>query len=275
MTLLIKGINIAEYELAEGVKHKLLLNRHETGDSRLEIKKIIIETSRKVELNLEQDSLNWMHALSDGIVVDSTNFDSETLKVIKGGTNLVINNSGAEVAELLICTVPRVNRFMQDGEQIPFDMHTVDWSVEPVLLSEFDSRKRIYLASPGLWKGMSCVKGEMIIYPEGGTAPLHHHENAEHFQYILQGSGTAFFNNTEHTVEQGDILYFFENEVHAFENNKSENFVFVEFFIPGNYKTIWSENANVCTWIPTGKDVKGRKASRHIEKHVAGEGSNI
>ena len=116
---------------------------------------------------------------------------------------------------------------------------------------------------------------EMIIYPKGGTAPLHHHENAEHFQYILEGTGTAFFNNTEHTVEQGDILYFFENEVHAFENKESENFVFVEFFVPGNYKTIWSEKAKVCTWIPTGKDVKGRKASRHIEKHIAGEGSNI
>lgn len=275
MTLLIKGTNINSYELKAGVQQKLLLNRHETGDSRLEIKKIIIEPSCEVELNLEKDSLNWLHALSNGILVNSTNFDTGMLKVIKGGTYLVVSNSSAKVVELLICTVPRVNRFMNEGEQIPFDTHTIDWSVEPVLLSEFDSRKRIYLASPGLWQGVSCVKGEMIIYPKGGTAPLHHHENAEHFQYILEGTGTAFFNNTEHTVEQGDILYFFENEVHAFENNKSENFVFVEFFIPGNYKTIWLENANVCTWIPTGKDIKGRKASRHIEKHVAGEGSNI
>ena len=77
MTLLIKGINITEYDLKEGVKQKLLLNRHETGDSRLEIKKIFIEPSRNVELNVEQDGLSWLHALSNGIVVDSTNFDIE------------------------------------------------------------------------------------------------------------------------------------------------------------------------------------------------------
>ena len=49
MTLLIKGTNIAEYELKEGVKQKLLLNRHETGDSRLEIRKIIIESKQTIQ----------------------------------------------------------------------------------------------------------------------------------------------------------------------------------------------------------------------------------
>ncbi len=275
MTLLIKGTNIAEYELKEGVKQKLLLNRHETGDSRLEIRKIIMESKQNIELSFEQESLNWLHALSKGIEINSSNFDTQSIKVINGGTHLTINNIGGETVELLICTVPRVKRFLQEGEQIPFDIHSVDWSVEPVLLSEFDTRKRIYLASSGLWNGISCVKGEMIIYPKGGTAPLHHHQNAEHFQYIVQGSGTAIFNNTEHTVKKGDILYFFENEIHAFENKHSEEFIFFEFFVPGNYKTIWSENSTICTWVPTGKDIKGRKASRHIEKHIAGEGSNI
>ena len=275
MTLLIKGTNIAEYELKEGVKQKLLLNRHETGDSRLEIRKIIMESKQNIELSFEQESLNWLHALSNGIEINSSNFDTQSIKVIKGGTQLTINNIGGETVELLICTVPRVKRFLQEGEQIPFDIHSVDWSVEPVLLSEFDTRKRIYLASSGLWNGISCVKGEMIIYPKGGTAPLHHHQNTEHFQYIVQGSGTSIFNNIEHTVKKGDILYFFENEIHAFENKHSEEFIFFEFFVPGNYKTIWSENSTICTWVPTGKDIKGRKASRHIEKHVAGEGSNI
>jgi mannose-6-phosphate isomerase-like protein (cupin superfamily) len=275
MTLLIKGSTIAEYVVSKGVSRKLLLNRHETGDSRLEIKKYIVDSEAEIELNLEKDSLSWFHALTEGIKIDSVTLDQQSLLVLKGNNKTVIQNSGFSTAEILLCTVPKVSRFLGEGEAIPFKTHSVDWSVEPVLLSEFDSRKRIYLASPGLWQGLSCVKGEMIIYPRGGTAPLHHHENAEHFQYIMEGTGTVTFDNSEHIVEKGDILYFFENEVHAFENKDADEFVFAEFFVPGSYKTIWAKDANVCTWLPTGKDLRGRKAARHIEKHVAGEGTDI
>ena len=275
MTLLIKGSTIAEYVVSKGVSRKLLLNRHETGDSRLEINKYIVDSEAEIELNLEKDSLSWFHALTEGIMIDSVTFDKQSLLVLKGDNKTVIQNSGSSIAEILLCTVPKVSRFLGAGEAIPFKTHSVDWSVEPVLLSEFDSRKRIYLASPGLWQGLSCVKGEMIIYPKGGTAPLHHHENAEHFQYIMEGTGTVTFENTEHIVEKGDVLYFFENEVHSFENKDADEFVFAEFFVPGDYKTIWAKDANVCTWLPTGKDLRGRKAARHIEKHVAGEGTDI
>ena len=275
MTLLIKGSTIAEYVVSKGVSRKLLLNRHETGDSRLEIKKYIVDSEAEIELNLEKDSLSWFHALTEGIKIDSVTLDQQSLLVLKGNNKTVIQNSGFSTAEILLCTVPKVSRFLGEGEAIPFKTHSVDWSVEPVLLSEFDSRKRIYLASPGLWQGLSCVKGEMIIYPKGGTAPLHHHENAEHFQYIMEGTGTVTFENSEHIVEKGDILYFFENEVHAFENKDADEFVFAEYFVPGSYKTIWAKDANVCTWLPTGKDLRGRKAARYIEKHIAGEGTDI
>ena len=230
MTLLIKGSTIAEHVVSKGVSHKLLLNRHETGDSRLEIKKYIVDSEAEIELNLENDSLSWFHALTEGIKIDSVTLDQQSLLVLKGNNKTVIQNSGFSTAEILLCTVPKVSRFLGEGEAIPFKTHSVDWSVEPVLLSQFDSRKRIYLASPGLWQGLSCVKGEMIIYPKGGTAPLHHHENAEHFQYIMEGTGTVTFENSEHIVEKGDILYFFENEVHAFENKDADEFVFAEFF---------------------------------------------
>ena len=216
MTLLIRGNEIKRYDISDGVSQQLLLNRHETGDSRLEIKKIILNPGFTHELELEQNSLNWLHALTRDLILDSQKFDEQSLRVFSGNNHTIISNQGNTEAEILYCTVPNVSRFLSHNEEIPFDSHVVDWSTEPVLLSEFDSRKRIYLASPGLWQGLSCVKGEMIIYPKGGTAPLHHHEEAEHFQYIMEGSGTVTFSNSEHIVEKGDILYFFENEVHAF-----------------------------------------------------------
>ena len=275
MTLLIRGTKIAKYEVSDGVSQKLLLNRHETGDSRLEIKKISLNAKANFELTLEQNSLNWLHALTSGLVVNSHKFDMQSLIVLNGGTKIIIENVGDTEAELLFCAIPKVSRFLSQSEPIPFDNHLVDWSVEPVLVSEFDSRKRIYLASPGLWQGVSCVKGEMIIYPHGGAAPPHHHEGAEHFQYIMAGSGIVTFNETEHVVEKGDILYFFENELHAFANKEPEEFVFAEFFVPGSYNTVWQNDSNICTWLPTGKNINGKKASRHIEKHVHGEGKNI
>ena len=275
MTLLIRGTKIAKYEVSDGVSQKLLLNRHETGDSRLEIKKISLNAKANFELTLEQNSLNWLHALTSGLVVNSHKFDMQSLIVLNGGTKIIIENVGDTEAELLFCAIPKVSRFLSQSEPIPFDNHLVDWSVEPVLVSEFDSRKRIYLASPGLWQGVSCVKGEMIIYPHGGAAPPHHHEGAEHFQYIMAGSGIVTFNETEHVVEKGDILYFFENELHAFANKEPEEFVFSEFFVPGSYNTVWQNDSNICTWLPTGKNINGKKASRHIEKHVHGEGKNI
>ena len=275
MTLLIRGTKIAKYEVSDGVSQKLLLNRHETGDSRLEIKKISLNAKANFELTLEQNSLNWLHALTSGLVVNSHKFDMQSLIVLNFGTKIIIENVGDTEAELLFCAIPKVSRFLSQSEPIPFDNHLVDWSVEPVLVSEFDSRKRIYLASPGLWQGVSCVKGEMIIYPHGGAAPPHHHEGAEHFQYIMAGSGIVTFNETEHVVEKGDILYFFENELHAFANKEPEEFVFAEFFVPGSYNTVWQNDSNICTWLPTGKNINGKKASRHIEKHVHGEGKNI
>jgi hypothetical protein len=43
--------------------------------------------------------------------------------------------------------------------------------------------------------------------------------------------------------------------------------VFVEFFVPGEYKTIWAPGAAVCTWLPTGRDISGRKPAREIRAH--------
>jgi hypothetical protein len=42
---------------------------------------------------------------------------------------------------------------------------------------------------------------------------------------------------------------------------------FVEFFVPGRYKTVWAEGAPVCTWTPTGRNMRGEKPVRKIKGH--------
>ena len=85
----------------------------------------------------------------------------------------------------------------------------------------------------------------------------------------------AVLEGEEKKLETYDLLYHFEKEKHWFYNKSQSDFVFVEFFVPGDYKTIWSPNAKVCTWSPTGKNYLGEIPSRRIERHVSGKGKNI
>ena len=114
----------------------------------------------------------------------------------------------------------------------------------------------------------------MIIYPKNTSCPEHFHVGAEHYQLITEGKVIAVLDSKETILEKFDVLYNFENEPHWFYTNEM-NCDFVEFFVPGENKTIWTKTTNVCTWSPMGVDINGKSPSRHIEKHVHGEGKNI
>ncbi len=45
-----------------------------------------------------------------------------------------------------------------------------------------------------------------------------------------------------------------------FQVLEGEAMVFVEFFVPGEYRTIWAPGASVCTWLPTRRDIRGQTA---------------
>jgi quercetin dioxygenase-like cupin family protein len=112
----------------------------------------------------------------------------------------------------------------------------------------------------------------MIIYPPGASGAAHHHEGAEHFQYLISGGGTAILEAQELDLQPGDLLYNFENEVHSFANNTDDSMVFVEFFVPGESSTVWIPGANACGWQPTGVDIQGRVPAREVGYHIHGQG---
>jgi len=175
---------------------------------------------------------------------------------------------------LLVATVPAAVRFDANVAATPDAPRTADWTREPVLKSEHDARSRIYMATRGL-TGTEAYRGELIRYPSGTAAPAHHHEGAEHFQYVLTGAGTAVLAGEEHTLRAGDVLYNYENEVHSFFNDHDDEFSFVEFFVPGGCRTVWAPGAEVCAWLPTGADIEGRPPARDIAYHVHGEDDGI
>ncbi len=151
----------------------------------------------------------------------------------------------------------------------PPGFRVVDWMHEPVLDSEYDARKRIYLVTPKLF-GTKAVKGEMIIYPPGTAAANHHHVGAEHFMYVLRGHGTVYANEEPFPVRQGDTIYYPDLERHYLEAAPDEEMVFVEYFAPGEFKTIWVDVSQICTWNPTGRDIRGQAPVREIKAHSSG-----
>ena len=50
---------------------------------------------------------------------------------------------------------------------------------------------------------------------------------------------------------------------------------FVEFFVPGIYKTVWAPRAAICTWLPTGRNIRGEKPAREIAAHSSAEAASV
>ena len=173
-------------------------------------------------------------------------------------------------AALLYGEIPDAARFDPGFKQSPPPFRLADWTREPVLDSEHDARKRIYLVTPKLF-GTKAVKGEMIIYPPGTAAANHHHEGAEHFMYVLRGRGTVYANEKPFPVRKGDVIYYPDRERHYLEATKDEELVFAEFFAPAEFKTIWVDESQVCTWLPTGRDIRGRTPAREIKAHSSAD----
>ena len=178
--------------------------------------------------------------------------------------------SAKDDAVVLYAEVPDAARLDPQLVPGPFRLRIVDWTREPVLESEHDARKRIYVVTPRLF-GTKAIKGEMIIYPAGTEASNHHHEGAEHFMYVLAGSGTAWANEQPFHVEKGDLIWYADRERHYLKSDPLEEMRFVEYFVPGECTTIWAPGASVCTWRPTGKDIRGGTPAREIAKHSSGE----
>jgi quercetin dioxygenase-like cupin family protein len=258
-----------------GIETIHLLGPDVIADDQILLDHIRVLPGAEYALMLDPTMIGWVQILhGQGVFTD----DMETLtpdyiSYLPLGFNDTFVG-GEKGAVLLVASVPRAKRFDPDLADMPQILRHINWTREPVLKSEHDARKRIYIATLRL-TGTNAFKGEMITYPPGAAAPEHHHVGAEHFQYIISGRVTALLDGTRHVLESGDVLYNYENEPHTFVNESDADFVFVEFFVPGPCKTVWSPGANVCAWLPTGIDSNGRKPVREIFYHIHGEDEGL
>jgi len=251
-----------------GARRQRLSSRERVPETNVVLDRVTLSSGGKVALAVGNGDIGWLQMIAGEATLwlegsEERLSDTHVALLPPGRTAGLRSHSGAVLIQL---TVPRAGRFDAAFAQSPPRFRALDWSREPVLDSRHDARKRIYLVTPKLF-GTKALKGEMIIYPQGTVAANHHHEGAEHFMYILRGRGTAWANERPFPVQAGDVVFYRDRERHYLKADEDAELAFSEFFVPGEYQTVWVNPNEVCTWLPTGRDIRGRKPAREIEAH--------
>jgi len=260
--------SVPAISLGEHATRQHLINAEITSDDNVRLERWVLEEKGNAPLSVDPKDIVWVQILTGSVQLSGSAgehaLSDHHLAFLPGGFEGAVSTERGAI--LLYARVPEAARFDPAFETDPPGFRSIDWSEEPVLDSTHDARQRIYFVTPKLF-ATKAISGEMIIYPPGTIASNHHHEGAEHFQYVVSGEGIVYSNEDPHRLRTGDVVYNYEKERHYFECDGDKDFVFVEFFVPGEYKTIWADQAPICTWEPTGKNIKGGTPSRDIAAH--------
>jgi len=263
--------SVAGEQAGAGAARQRLLTAARVPGTAILLDRIALAAGGEVRLSVPASGVAWLQVLEgEAELIHGGQRD------MLGEAHLAFLPPGAAAdlrsrtgAAVLYGEIPQAAK-LDPGFTRNIPLRVNDWTREPVLDSEHDARKRIYLVTPGLF-GSKAVKGEMIIYPPGTAAANHHHEGAEHFMYVLRGRGTVYANEQPFPVKAGDVIYYPDRERHYLEAAKDDELVFAEFFAPAEFKTVWVDESKVCAWLPTGRDIRGRTPAREIKAHSVAE----
>lgn len=272
MAVIFNERDVAHETAGAGVTVQRLITPDRVGSDRVLTERRHLAPGAGCDFSVGAGDLAWAHVLAGAarLVADGRAYElgENHFVLLPPGLDARLESAGGTT--VFRATVPDAARFDREWDPATLGLRCVDWTEEPVLNSEFDARKRIYMLTPKL-SGTKVAKGEMILYPPGTEAADHHHEGAEHFQVILRGEATFHLDGTPHRVRAGDTIYIYDHERHYFLNDGVGELAFIEYFVPGSYRTVWAENAPVCTWNPTGRNIKGGVPAREIGAHTSAD----
>jgi quercetin dioxygenase-like cupin family protein len=270
MGALVNQDQVTSETMPGGARRQRLVNGDSIPGTASLFDRIVLDATTTFAVAVEQGAVMWGQVLTGSASLD---FGGETRTLseldaflLPPGFNGTLRSSDG--AELVTLTVADAGE--SDPQLSSLDSHPqfVDLSTEPLLQSQHDERKRIYIASKSLF-GTTALAGEIVIFPPGSAGKNHHHTGTEHFQYIMRGTGTAFLNEEPHRIRAGDLVYKHEGERHFVQNDPDTEMAFVEFFVPGVWETEWADPALACTWAPTGTSISGGAPTREIAAHTS------
>ena len=256
--------------LPNGATRRRLIDENRVPGTQCRFDVLTIDAGGSLDLQLPRHGVAWAQVLSGSLRVrgdgeDRVLGESQLLFLANAITGRL---SSADGAELILLEAPNASQFDSGSASGLPGVQSADLGLEPMLQSEHDERTRIYVATAGLF-GTRALIGELVAFPPGTVSQNHHHVGAEHFQYVLRGEATVYLNETPRRLRAGDLLYKYDRERHYCENDGSGELVFVEFFVPGEYETVWVDPERSCAWSPTGTNVLGGEPSRHIATHTS------
>ena len=217
-------LEVRRYRLDTGAQTRLPLNGQEAfayvivGSGAAQASPSDAGTER---FGLDTESVLWL-AACDGLTVEAGS----------GGLDLLVAEStgGAAPAPL--------RKVFAAGEL-------------PHLVSTRDTRDRLDLVTDDVPVGAKAIRADRIIYHPGDTAAAHYHTDCHHVFCVLAGSGLLYTDGQATRLEAGMSALVGPGEVHWFENDKQEEFSFVEFWAPPPKETIWTVEGDRCTWAPS------------------------
>jgi len=264
--------DVVPVPFALGGRRQRLLTEERVKGTNILLDRWSLEPGGTAQVEVPTENIAWFQMLEGEAALHCTGNDMELSEIHTGylppGTRGTLDSKAG--ATLLYVEIPDASRFDKDLSSGSSACCVIDWTREPVLQSQHDARKRIYVATPVLF-GTRAIKAEMIVYPPGTSGSNHHHVGCEHFKYVLSGRGIGFTDEVPHKLRAGDVVYHFDLERHYSSTDGNEDLRFIEFFVPGEFKTVWADDNRVCTWIPSGRNVLGEKPAREIRAHSSAD----
>ena len=262
---IVKKFDDAEYiEINQDILCKNLLRQDDLDDSRITIDYYQLSNGAQLDYLNKDSDISWIQILSGGIKISDGDLNKDHIVLVKGKKEMQF--SASSDTDLAITKINNYKIFESDASDA-FDsqISIINWGNEPILKSEHDDRKRVYLLSE-LLAGTDSVKGELIIYPKNTSCPEHYHVGAQHYQLITEGEVIAVLDGKETKLE--NMMFYIILRMNRIGFIQMKKLRFCRIFVPGENKTVWTKTTNVCTWSPMGVDINGQSPSRHIEKRA-------
>lgn len=118
----------------------------------------------------------------------------------------------------------------------------------PHLTSTRDTRDRLDLVTENVPVDATRIRADRILYHPGDTAAAHYHADCHHVFCVLAGSGLLYSGEQAIRLDAGASALVGPGEEHWFENDRSGEFSFVEFWAPPPTDTVWTVQGDRCTW---------------------------
>lgn len=261
MVIAYNETTVAAEPISAGVARKRLLTDDRVKGTSVLLDRLTLAAGATMQFDLSANALAWFQVLDGEATFKALYTDrlsDVNSVVLPPRFNATLSTKNG--TSLLYAEIPDVARVdPRYSTKVPLFIVT-EWAREPVFASEHDARKRVSLVTSEIGS-TTAIKVEMVIYPPNSISPDCHHEGADTFMYILTGRGTAWANKQPSSVRPGDLIYFPDRERHYLKAADGGEMRFLEFHVPGEFKTVWADPSKISAWLLTDRDIQGRETA--------------